>query len=327
MVLSADVIAKSSLDLKADLTSKTALESNAYIYRLHLWLKERFPPINFISGFILYLLAKTIIGLSENTLALSYGVKDIYGILIPAMHLFLLRVFDEHKDFETDKEFYPERVIQRGIFKLTEVAQLGYLAFIIQIYSFYKMQPSPLANYTYLFVWIWTVLMTKEFFAKNWLKSKLLLYGISHLLITPFLFFLLLTLCSPEFSFSPSSVLALTLSLLTGWLYEVTRKTKAPNEETGDLTYSGLWGIKLATLVISCSSILTAVVTIFFFRSLKLTHPMYIFIQLGLIILGLLQHYKFIHEPNAKNRKKNEGVSALLSVYAFLTPLVSSFFL
>jgi 4-hydroxybenzoate polyprenyltransferase len=294
---------------------------------MNLWLKERFPPINFISGFILYLLAKAIIVLSDNTLNMSYGVKDLYGLLIPAMHLFLLRVFDEHKDFETDRDFYPERVIQRGIFKLTEVAQLGYLAFIVQIYSFYKMQPSLLANYTYLFVWIWTLLMTKEFFAKDWLKSKLLLYGISHLLITPFLFFLLLTICSPEFSFSPSSVLALTLSLLTGWLYEVTRKTKAPNEETGDLTYSGLWGIKLATFVISCSSIFTAIITIFFFRSLKLTHPIYILIQLGLIILSLLLHYRFLHEPTAKNRKKNEGASALLSAYAFLTPLVGSFFL
>lgn len=292
---------------------------------IKLWLDERFPVANFISGAFLYLLARAVVELAWPQAGRSWGYWDFFGMLIPAMHLFLLRVFDEHKDFETDKIHYPQRVVQRGLVSLEEIRKLGYVAGVIQIVSFILMSPTQVSVILYLGLWVWTTLMTKEFFVGERLKGSLFLYGLLHLLITPILLSLLLSLVS-EAAFSGSAwVYTLVLAFLTGWLYELARKTKGKEEETGDLSYSKIWGPSKSMMILMISNIVTLSFTALFFRSLGLQQWYFDMILLGLAILSCLSSIQYTKSTVAKSRKNNEKIVALISAYIFVTPVVVTF--
>ncbi len=318
-----------------------------YFKRLQLWLNERFPPINFFSGFLLFLFAKAIVTIpimnSSEAGRFSFDFQgliqnegnwwqNVFGMLIPCLHLFLLRVFDEHKDFESDRIHYPHRVIQRGLFKLEEVKQLGVLAFILQIIAFIALKPNNSALLGFFILWFWTALMVKEFFVKEWLKRNLFLYGLLHLMISPLILFFLILLNSKMnlqqlfYITSKPIMFGLASVLMTGWLYELARKCKGREEETGDASYTKLWGVRKSMVLLFGSAFFSSAISYYFFESLDIKHPV-ILLGLGSIfILFGWSSFQFIKKPNAAARKKNELMVALLSAYTFLFPIIKSWF-
>lgn len=295
-----------------------------YSERLGLWLKERFPLVNFISGAFMFFLAKSVM-IDEKTSETSI-IMTFLAILIPTTHLFLLRVFDEHKDFESDRINYPERVLQKGIFTLKEVRNLGIFAGSIQLVSFTVLFMVFAFNlrllFFYLILHLWTYLMAQEFFVKDWLKRNFILYGLSHLLVTPILFILCLATINPEFLWSPSILFATILSLLTGWLYEITRKTKAPQEEkTNDKSYSQIFGLKRSTQVIFASLLITHFFIWKLFSELNLFPWIYWTIGVPLLVISALSLFQFGKAPSPVRRKKNEQTVALATLFAYLTPI------
>lgn len=300
------------------------MENLSYFKRMNLWLNERFPLMNFISAFFIYLLAKAISVIDQQQF--TFNFLDVLGMLIPACHLFLLRVFDEHKDFESDAKFYPHRVVQRGVFTLKDIRLLGYIAFTIQIISYAITRVGFVSDIAFLSLWFWTLLMTKEFFCKDYLKKNLFLYGFLHLLVTPILLLLLLILTFKEFSLNLNFTLPLVISIMTGWLYELSRKTKGSEEETGDLTYSSLWGVKKSLFWLFLSAAFTLIISLLFFNSLGIFNFYLLGIALVLLILTMLTLTHFQKEVTAKSRKKNEGMTFLISLYAFLPPIIFACF-
>jgi hypothetical protein len=297
-----------------------------YKERLVAWLNERFPPVNFVSGIFIFLLAKAVAIDPSESLS-KFNIFDIFCSIVPMMHLFLLRVFDEHKDFESDKISYPDRILQKGIFTLKEVRVLGYGAFTLQIFFFLFLLGHYSFNSRLVFLfgilWIWTFLMNKEFFAKNWLKKHFLLYGFSHLLITPILFAFCIGLSNPYFNWDIKVILSLVLSLLTGWLYEVTRKTKAPEEEKKtDTSYSQIFGTKNSVIIIGFSLVLTHFFIWFLFNELNISSWVYWSLGMPLLGIGILSLIKFLKLPTSVARKKNEQAVALATLFAYLTPII-----
>lgn len=311
--------------LRSSLKSTLQNESNQpYFFRLNLWLKERFPLINFISGFMMYLMARAVVDLTVWGTLRSFHWQDVAGLMVPALHLFLLRVFDEHKDFEIDRLHYPHRILQRGIFRLNEVRNLGIIAFVLQLSLVLMSQPIGAVWITYGVLWAWTLLMTKEFFIKDWLKNHLLIYGVLHLVITPVLLLFLLSFSANMLVLSAAGVWTLALSALTAWLYELSRKIKAPDEETGDLSYSKLWGIPNALIGLALSSAISTIVILAFFWSCHLRSEVLYAIPALILLLHFKTLLKFYHAPSIANRKKNEAMVLLISSYAFIVPIVAS---
>lgn len=294
-----------------------------YFSRLSEWLNERFPPINFISGFFLYFLAKAIIAIDQSILSLS--ILDVCGMLLPTCHLFLLRVFDEFKDFESDARYYPQRVIQRGVFTLKDVGILGMIAFVIQIGCYLTIRTGVISDIFFAVLWIWTGLMVKEFFCGLWLKRNLFLYGLLHLLVTPILLLSLMTLIIGDFSHvvdRKNIILPLVISILTSWLYELSRKTKGRDEESGDLTYSTIWGVNKSLGILFASTIVTLFLSNVLFNSLGISNFYLAVLGVVLAVFSHLATSGFKKNATAKSRKKNEGVTLLVSLYAFLPPII-----
>ena len=97
-----------------------------------------------------------------------------------------------------------------------------------------------------LLTWLYLGLMSKEFFARRWLKARPITYMVTHMAIMP-LVDLYTTSCDwvpAGFVRPPPGLLwFLLVSFFNGMVVEIGRKIRSPqDEESGVETYSFLWG-------------------------------------------------------------------------------------
>ena len=273
---------------QSNINSKKSIIQN--IKNFKIYLNERFPLgknsffvlIFTLSGYIyaglLYnsKIIKSILSKEVNRVPLFWGkeidkVPIIWYKLFPLfiiifMFFFQLRITDEFKDYEEDLKYRPYRPVQRGIISLKALGKIGIATIIIQIILAHVINSKLI--YFMLLVWIYMFLMTKEFFIKNWLTERILIYALSHVVIMIFITLVILkgTGYILESHFLESLYLSqetyekysfIGLIPLFAWNYlnwivlEIGRKTRRANEEEyGVQTYSKLWGRKKAVFIL-----------------------------------------------------------------------------
>ena len=273
---------------RSNINSKKSIIQN--IKNFKIYLNERFPLgknsffvlIFTLSGYIyaglLYnsKIIKSILSKEVNRVPLFWGkeidkVPIIWYKLFPLfiiifMFFFQLRITDEFKDYEEDLKYRPYRPVQRGIISLKALGKIGIATIIIQIILAHVINSKLI--YFMLLVWIYMFLMTKEFFIKNWLTERILIYALSHVVIMIFITLVILkgTGYILESHFLESLYLSLeryeknifigliplfALNYLNGIVLEIGRKTRKANEEEyGVQTYSKLWGRKKAVFIL-----------------------------------------------------------------------------
>ena len=307
---------------ESNINSKKSITQN--IKNFKIYLNERFPLgknsffvlIFTLSGYIytglLYnsKIIKSILSKEVNRVSLLGGkgidkVPIIWYKLFPLfiiifMFFFQLRITDEFKDYEEDLKYRPYRPVQRGIISLKALGKIGIATIIIQIILAHVINPKLI--YFMLLVWIYMFLMTKEFFIKNWLTERILIYALSHVVIMIFITLVIvkgtgyilqdhfletlyLSLKKYEKNIFIGLIPLFALNYLNGIVLEIGRKTrKADEEEHGVQTYSKLWGRKNAVIVLSLLFIIE-----YFFVILGLAHTYEkYFLFSGLILLVIL---------------------------------------
>lgn len=237
---------RSSLAATAE-PRKTIIANRWWIYQ-----RERFP---------VFAHAPVILAFSLSAVAYSAllrGAGSLPGwkpCLVAFANSFLsflqLRIADEFKDLKEDAKYRPYRPVPRGLIKLRELAWLwaGCIALQLALSMWLAPRLAILLGIT----WIYFGLMTKEFFARRWLKARPVLYMVSHMAIMP-LVDLYATACDwvPAHRVYPPRGLQwfLLVSLFNGMVIEIGRKIRVPqDEEKGVETYSFLWGRRVAVLV------------------------------------------------------------------------------
>ncbi len=309
--------------------------------RYWAWSQERFPLIGVFSSFLLYALAfaavphaGAYVGKVE-----SFYLKNFLFATAIAMHFLTLRVLDEHKDYLSDLKTHPERVLSKGIVSLKGLRNLGYLAVLTE-FSITAIVGSPIS----LIIWgglaFWTLLMTLEFFSAEFLKKNLTLYSISHMLVMPFLILWAASFAHPDlFQYrNTSTILALVaLTFCNGLIYEILRKSKGFDEEReGVDTFSRRWGRKNAALAAAGLHLISMILFAVFLEildsrnfgdssgTLSKLHLSFPQLILPLLCLGLTgaSLYSYANRGSKKDRKANEGASALFVLVAYLTLIV-----
>jgi hypothetical protein len=113
-----------------------------------------------------------------------------------------------------------------------------------------------------LLTWAYLALMSREFFAREWLKARPLTYLWSHMLIMP-LIDLYATACDwrlVQEEIPRGLFWFLVISFFNGVVIEFGRKMRAPeHEETGVPTYTALWGQRKAVIAWLTALALTAI--------------------------------------------------------------------
>ena len=293
-----------------DTNSKKSMIQN--IKNFKIYLNERFPLgknsifvlIFTLSGYIytgLLYNSKIINQIFLKEIKVPMPWHKIVALFIIIFMFFLqLRITDEFKDYEEDLKYRPYRPVQRGIISLKALGKIGIATIIIQIILAHVINPKLI--YFMLLVWVYMFLMTKEFFIKNWLTERILIYALSHVVIMIFITLVIVkgtgyileshfleTLYLSVEKYGKNIFIGLiplfALNYLNGIVLEIGRKTRrADEEEHGVQTYSKLWGKKKAAVILS---LLFAVEYFLVILGLSYTYEKY-FLFSGLVLLIIL---------------------------------------
>ena len=139
------------------------------------------------------------------------------------------RTADEYKDYDDDARYRPYRPVPRGLVSLRELGWVGVGAAAIQLALAILLEPS--IAWLLAIAWVYLALMTREFFARRWLKRHAVVYMTSHLMPLP-LVDLYATACDwwvaglrqPP----PGVYWFLIVSYRNGLVIEIGRKTRVP---------------------------------------------------------------------------------------------------
>ncbi|WP_345235573.1 hypothetical protein [Hymenobacter saemangeumensis] len=207
---------------------------------LNFWayLRQRFPPVNMALFAVLFLTVWAVAGTTGAGRA--FGWREGLGIMATISFFFRLRVFDEIKDFDLDAQNHPQRVLQQGRVTLPQLRRLAWAGAALELgWSALLGGPAVLG---WALALAYSLVMRFEFFAPAWLRARLLLYAVSHMLIMPLIIGWLWLAYAP--ALSGRLVLLMLLSLLGGFAFELARKTHAPAaEQAGIDSYSRTLGL------------------------------------------------------------------------------------
>jgi 4-hydroxybenzoate polyprenyltransferase len=210
--------------------------------RWWIYQQERFP----LAGH-----GPLILSFSASAVALSALLRGAWpswpavGVAFASALLafFELRVADEFKDADEDRQFRPYRPVPRGLVTLKELARLGVASMAVQLALALWLDPRLVV--VLAVVWAYMALLSREFFVADWLKARPFTYLWTHMLIVP-LIDLYATACDwvPAGATPPPGLgWFLGASFFNGVVVEVGRKLRAPaDEEHGVETYSAAWG-------------------------------------------------------------------------------------
>jgi len=159
--------------------------------RFFAWMNERFPPLFIVVNcvvFVTVLWYGRAVGSQEVSgfnVPWNWG-RDLLGMLMFCLFPFMLRVFDEHKDFEADTHNHPERVLQKGLIGLKDLRIVCCFGIAIQ-WGGSVVLDGRFGEITQVWVCVmlWAMLMGIEFFCGDWLEEHLFLYAFTHQLISP----------------------------------------------------------------------------------------------------------------------------------------------
>ncbi len=284
-----------------------------YFKRILLWSLERFPPIQILSALLTFAIVCIPHKMFSGWL-LFHGTFVVYSLLLT------LRVLDEHKDFKNDLIAHPERLLQKNILSLKDLRILASLLILSSLFIIIFNYLTFNVLISLVFVIAWMILMTKEFFISEWLNRHLLMYSVSHLLISPLLIYLCAQIAGT--AQYEKIYLMMSVSFLSAFSYEVARKIKGTDEKNlSESNYVNSYGINKPLSLFVFLSILDLAVSYQLNSTLRETSMMQFAIYTIAVCLILLSAFLFFKNPNKKHRKVNEGVAALTGLISFLIPL------
>lgn len=225
-----------------------------FFKKWYTYQKERFPVL--VYG--LYILCLTVATFFYNTkmLELESSVGIFIVMFVVAFLQFLMvRIIDEFKDYDEDKKYRPYRPVPRGLIKLQELRVLFVICVLIQLILTLIVNPF---SFIFLIVlWIVFILMTKGFFIKKVLDKHILLEVAFDEIMLPVMIIYLASFIKIDMSILWRLLL---LTYVVSWIIEIARKVRCKkDEEKGVKTYTAVFGITKATILLSVLELLLTI--------------------------------------------------------------------
>ena len=244
--------------------------------------------------------------------------SGLVAFVTSLMFFLQLRIADEHKDADEDALYRPYRPVPRGLVKLRELTGIGVIGAILQLALAFWLKPL-LALWLAL-VWVYFALMSKEFFARDWLKARPFTYMWSHMFIMPLIdFYATATDWAVAQGRPPRGLWwFLIVSFFNGMVIEIGRKLRAPaDEETGVQTYTAVWGRPKAIAAWLTATVLTLACAVMAAHRIAFTWP--VTLALGsLLLMAVVSSRQFLREPVTRRAKWLETFSGLWTLTLYL---------
>lgn len=296
------------------MSESTLTLENPLVSRLKAWMDERFPLVNGLLCVFLYFAAAMVGRAIATDTPVSLGLLDVVGALATWSFFLLLRVYDEHKDYELDVKNHPQRILQSGLITLNHLKALGGAAIVFQlVLSIFIDKGWGAATQAWLLMFIYSALMAKEFFIGEWLEKNLVLYALSHMAIMPLIMWWIVQMGAPGLPLQPLLMVLGALFFVSGFAFEICRKTRGPEEERNTVdSYSKIFGTRGAACVVLL--LVTSMVGLQFYVVNQLSTGIF---WSGFVVLAVgaslpfWSLFKFLSAPSLKARERNEACVAL----------------
>ena len=228
-------------------------------------------------------------------------IHYVAAILTTLIWFMLLRIADEHKDYEEDKKYRPYRAVPRGLITLKE---LRYLAIILLVVQFgLTLWLNVALLFTLFIAYSWFFLMNIEFGAPKWLKKQHTIYLLSHMVMMLLINFYLTSIEWASYTFYFILIPYLLAGYAAGLVFEVGRKIRSgEEEEEGVDTYTAVWGTRKSVLVwLTC--VAASLITVFISAHIIGAGGIVIAIFAPLYLIAIYFSTKFIKMPTKTNAK------------------------
>lgn len=294
-------------------TAPVLTRESPFVRRLSAYFAERFPLLGHGGLIAAYYSSNQFLAraLTRPGEPMHYDLTTLLGAVTLFCFFFHLRVFDEHKDYAEDLAHHPQRVLQSGLVTLRNLKVLGGIAIATEIAL--SALGGPAAFVAWLAAFVFSLLMLKEFFARDWLKRHFLVYAVSHLLVMPLLSLMVFSFTTGQWPWGAPFWFWMYawVGFFVTFNWEVSRKIRAPEDEIeGVETYTRIFGTYgAAYLVLLIRVIDTALVALVGWH-LGLS-PWFYAALVALFLVCLIGFFQYRFDTNRKTAKRMETYAGM----------------
>jgi len=216
--------------------------------RLNIYFKEMYPIIpRLFLGIIVFSEIYFIMLMNHGVTDFHISAGEFVGGFTIFSFLCLLRIADDFKDYKVDSRLFPERALPSGKVKKKDLAIfLAVLIVVTVILNLIFMNNVPY----FLFLYFYGSLMSVWFFQKNKIQKSLPLALVTHNPVQIIMNIYIISFACIKYNipfFNFTNFLVVFTLYFPALIWEVSRKIRAPKDETEYVTYSKIFGYKKAT--------------------------------------------------------------------------------
>ncbi|MBQ8966887.1 prenyltransferase [Ruminococcus sp.] len=229
--------------------------------RLNIYFKEMYPLLpRLILGIIVFGEIYFIVLLNHGVTKFNIGIPEFVGAFTVFSFLCWLRIADDFKDYELDCRLFAHRPLPSGRVTKKDLAIFcGCLIALTAVLNLVFMNNFPF----FLFLYIYGTLMSLWFFSKKKIQKSLPLALVTHNPVQMIMNIYIISFAIIKYDLkivTLQNIMAVMTLYFPALIWEVTRKIRAPKDETEYVTYSKLFGYKKAAtfaLVVTILDIIT----------------------------------------------------------------------
>ena len=292
--------------------------------RIWQYLLVMFPPhFMVLSGVAKFYAVYFSLQVLAGAESVHITLPSLAGAFSIVLFSLLMRIYDEMKDAEADIRLgragdprYKDRPIVTGAVTMEDLVALRWATTILLIVINVPLGGWPLIGFAVLFLVTW--LSFKWFFLPE-ISGSLLLAFLTHNPITLFFGGYVVAVFAGDYGINSVDVWALVL-MLVFWAplgaWETSRKIRAPEDETDYLTYSQVFGWKLAPFVPIGFIVLATTSMLFLSNKMGLS---WVF-PVVVMVASLIPVYRCIAFRVSPNRK-TANIQPFVELYAVVMDL------
>lgn len=218
--------------------------------RLNIYFKEMYPIIpRLCLGFIVFLEIYFIVLLNQGVTQFNLGIQEVICGFTVFSFLCWLRIADDFKDYELDCRLFKERPLPSG--RVTKKDLKIFVSILIAFTLIINFIFMPKVHFIFcIILYTYGSLMAVWFFQKYKIQKSLPLALVTHnpvqILLNTYVISFTIIKYNLEI-FTLHNIMAVFTLYFPALIWEVSRKIRAPENETEYVTYSKLFGYKKAT--------------------------------------------------------------------------------
>lgn len=214
-------------------------ELSAWLVRWWMFIGDRFAPLSYFTMAAAFFTGNALIA-RRMTEALPTPGGAFSALFVTVLVFLRLRIFDEIKDADRDRDENPDRPLACGLIGLPEAKRMAVMVAAIELVLALLLGWPAFVAWCVLL--IYSLLMYREFFVGSWMRPKMELYAVTHTFVASWLGIFVATAVTSRWPWDlpPATWILVGVNWAVFNLFEFARKSWGQDEErVGIPSYSG----------------------------------------------------------------------------------------